>query len=80
MYARRVGFFGPNTRSALAQFQREYGLHENVALGTYDDLTRGALFSIVDSSAAEQAATASGTGDGGAGPSSAASPAQEATA
>jgi hypothetical protein len=80
MYARRVGLFGPNTRKALSQFQREYGLQDNVVLGMYDDLTRGALFSIVDGSPRGRAGQPADGSDSGAGPSAATPPAQEASA
>lgn len=47
--SRAIGHFGPRTRAAVERFQKEYGLGDSVQVGTYDDLTRAALFSIMDS-------------------------------
>lgn len=60
MYAWRMGTYGPRTRTAVEQFQREYGLESNAELGVYDELTRAALFSIVDSGVPTRVASGGG--------------------
>jgi hypothetical protein len=80
MVNRAVGSFGPRTLAAVERFQREYGLEGSVQLGAYDELTRGALFSIVDSGVPVRAATGSSNEETGAGPSGQTTPVQEGTA
>eukprot|EP00172_Hildenbrandia_rubra_P001936 Plantae.Rhodophyta-Hildenbrandia_rubra.ctg25669.p1 GENE.Plantae.Rhodophyta-Hildenbrandia_rubra.ctg25669~~Plantae.Rhodophyta-Hildenbrandia_rubra.ctg25669.p1 ORF type:complete len:372 (+),score=54.79 Plantae.Rhodophyta-Hildenbrandia_rubra.ctg25669:92-1207(+) len=49
MYRHRVGFFGPNTRLAVQQFQKDYGLEGNIArVGFYDVITQASLSSIIE--------------------------------
>lgn len=81
MVSHAVGNFGPRTENALERFQREYGLDASVQIGVYDEVTRGALFSIVDSGVPVRAAAgASGEGASAPASSSDATPAQEGAA
>lgn len=71
MYRRRVGLYGKNTREAVKQMQREYGLEGATESGVYDATTAASLVSILESvpptAAAGAPASASAAGDAGAG-------------
>lgn len=66
MYRRAVGMFGPNTRMAVLQFQREYGLNEVAEEGVYDATTGASLSSVLEAQVPPTAAA----GGANAGPSS----------
>lgn len=69
MYRRGVGMFGPNTKAAVMQFQREHGLSDVVDAGAYDATTAASLVSIIETQVPPTAAAGGDTA--GAGPSSA---------
>ncbi|KAI0564437.1 putative peptidoglycan binding protein [Gracilaria domingensis] len=48
MYSRVVGMYGPRTRNAVSQFQREYGLDGTAQLGVYDDITAASMLSMME--------------------------------
>eukprot|EP00178_Gracilaria_changii_P016676 TRINITY_DN479_c1_g1_i1.p1 TRINITY_DN479_c1_g1~~TRINITY_DN479_c1_g1_i1.p1 ORF type:complete len:785 (+),score=176.86 TRINITY_DN479_c1_g1_i1:2486-4840(+) len=61
MYRRVVGMYGPRTRTAVSQFQREYGLEGAAQLGVYDDITAASLTSILEAQVPPTAATGGAT-------------------
>ena len=72
MYRWRVGFYGPNTRKAVEQFQREYGLETVAEIGQYDATTAASLTSVLEAQVPPTASTggaASGDAPASAGPS-----------
>eukprot|EP00737_Agarophyton_chilense_P000205 gb/GEZJ01000235.1/.p1 GENE.gb/GEZJ01000235.1/~~gb/GEZJ01000235.1/.p1 ORF type:complete len:581 (-),score=96.91 gb/GEZJ01000235.1/:1832-3574(-) len=79
MYLRVVGMYGPRTRAAVSQFQREYSLTGTAQLGVYDDITAASLISMLEAqvpptAAAGGAATTASEGTGPTTPASAPGP------
>lgn len=68
MYARRAGVYGPNTKAAVARFQKEFGLESATTEGVYDATTAASLASIVESGT--ECRRAADQGSAGAGPAS----------
>lgn len=68
MYARRAGVYGPNTKAAMARFQKEFGLESATTEGVYDATTAASLASILENGA--ECRRAADQGSAGAGPAS----------
>ncbi|CDF38540.1 unnamed protein product [Chondrus crispus] len=75
MYRRAVGMYGPKTKAAVMQFQREHGLSDVVESGVYDATTAASLVSIIETQVPPTAATGSDPAESG--PSSATTTAPE---
>ena len=68
MYRWRVGFYGPITRKAVKQFQREHGLKTVAEIGQYNATTATIHTSVLEAHVLHTAST-SGAASGDAPPS-----------